>query len=134
MGGRVGGWERRGGEGWAGGRKGGVGGREEGSGGWVGGSLASMTLYRLRRGERSGKTPLPGFVLIARASDKINEIHGACPQLPALNSQFSFGLQHQYVFTTGRAADLVGGLAFLQTTEQLVTLQQPDKKFLRILR
>ena len=75
-----------------------------------------MTLYRLRRGEGSGKTLLPGFVLIARASDKINEIHGAHPQMPALN----FGLQvYFHTSATGRAADLIGGLASLQTTEQL---------------
>ena len=47
-------------------------------------SLVSTTLYRLRRGEGSGKTPLPGFVLIARASDKINEVHGVSPH----HSQF----------------------------------------------
>ena len=74
----------------------------------------------------AGEGPVKTNVLIARAraSDKINEIHGARPQMH------------------GRAADLVGvggggggggGLASLQTTEQLVTLQQPDKKFLHIL-
>ena len=45
--------------------------------------------------------------------------------MPALN-QFSFGLQQTPVCfhtpATGRA-DFVGGLASLQTTEQLVTLQ-----------
>ena len=59
---------------------------------------------------------LHGFVLGAHASDKINEIHGARPQMPTLNSQFSFGLQQTPVCfhtpATGRAADLevvVGG-------------------------
>ena len=46
----------------------------------------ARSFYRLRRGKGSGKTPLPGFVLIARASDKINEINGAHPQMLALNS------------------------------------------------
>ena len=37
-------------------------------------------------GEGSG-TPMHGFVLIARAADKINEIHGSHPQMPTLRGQ-----------------------------------------------
>ena len=100
-------------------------------------SLASTTLYHLRPGEGSGKTPMHAY-------DKINEIHGAPPQMPALISRFSFGVQQTPVCfhtpATGRAADFMGGgggggggIASLQATEKLVTLQQPDKKFLCIL-
>ena len=98
-------------------------------------SLASQTLYRLRRGEGSGITPLPGFVLL-HALLEARHIK--------FSVFFSFGLQQTPVCfhtpATGRATDLVGGrgggggLAFLQTTEQLVTLQQHDKKFVHILR
>ena len=47
-------------------------------------SLASMALYHLRWGEGSGKTPLHGFVLIARASDKLilMKLMGNAPKCP----------------------------------------------------
>ena len=50
-----------------------------------------------------------GFILIAPLADKINEIHAARPQMPAV----LFGLQQTPVCfltpATGRAADLMGG-------------------------